>query len=197
MSEDGFLSRWSRRKTQVARGEVTPPEPAPPVPPSIPLERAQSTAAEQALPAAALQPEPPPTMDDVAALTPESDYARFLAPQVDEPVKRAAMKKLFTDPRFNVMDGLDTYIDDYSKPDPIPPSMLRSMVQSQMLGLFDDEEEKKEPAQPKASPDGAPAPAVPQSAIDPPAVPPDEDPDLRLQQDDAAGRGGSREGPSA
>jgi len=195
MSDDGFLSRWSRRKTQVARGEVAPSEPAPPE--SAQLERAQPAAAEQALPAAAPEPEPPPTMDDVAALTPESDYARFLAPQVDEPVKRAAMKKLFTDPHFNVMDGLDTYIDDYSKPDPIPPSMLRSMVQSQMLGLFDDEEEKKEPAQPKASPDGAPAPAVPQSAIDPPAVPPDEDPDLRLQQDDAAGRGGSREGPSA
>ena len=31
------------------------------------------------------------------------------------------MKKLFSDPHFNVMDGLDTYIDDYGKPDPIPP----------------------------------------------------------------------------
>jgi len=195
MSDDGFLSRWSRRKTQVARGEETPSEPAQPQ--SMPLERAQPPAAEQALPAAAPEREPPPTMDDVAALTPESDYSRFLAPQVDEPVKRAAMKKLFTDPHFNVMDGLDTYIDDYSKPDPIPRSMLRSMVQSQMLGLFDDEEEKKASAEPKASPDGAPAPAVPQSAIDPPAVPPDEDPDLRLQQDDAAGRGGPREGPPA
>ena len=30
------------------------------------------------------------------------------------------MKKLFSDPHFNVMDGLDTYIDDYGKPDPIP-----------------------------------------------------------------------------
>ena len=30
------------------------------------------------------------------------------------------MKKLFSDPHFNVMDGLDTYIDDYGKPDPLP-----------------------------------------------------------------------------
>jgi hypothetical protein len=37
------------------------------------------------------------------------------------------------------MDGLDTYIDDYGKPDPLPAGMLRQMVQSQLLGLFDDE----------------------------------------------------------
>ena len=40
------------------------------------------------------------------------------------------MKKLFSDPHFNVMDGLDTYIDDYGKPDPIPLSMLRRMNQA-------------------------------------------------------------------
>ena len=42
----------------------------------------------------------------------------------------AALKKLFSDPHFNVMDGLDTYIDDYGKPDPIPPSMLRAHSQN-------------------------------------------------------------------
>ena len=41
-----------------------------------------------------------------------------------EDVRRAALKKLFSDPRFNVMDGLDVYIDDYSKTEPIPPEML-------------------------------------------------------------------------
>jgi hypothetical protein len=34
------------------------------------------------------------------------------------------------------MDGLDIYIDDYSKPDPLPPGMLERMVQSDMLNLF-------------------------------------------------------------
>ena len=34
------------------------------------------------------------------------------------------------------MDGLDIYIDDYSKPDPLPPGMLARMVQSDMLKLF-------------------------------------------------------------
>jgi hypothetical protein len=132
-------------------------------------------------------------MEDVAQLTRDSDFSRFVAPDVDDSVKQAAMKKLFSDPHFNVMDGLDTYIEDYGKPDPIPVSMLRSMVQSKYLGLFDEEDED---GKPKASPDGAAAAPVSQS---PPAteVPADEDPDLRLQQDDAAGPGGSGPGSGA
>jgi len=117
-----------------------------------------------------------------------------IASGVDDRVKQAAMKKLFADPHFNVMDGLDTYIDDYGKPDPIPESMLRRMAQAQFLGLF-SENAKDAPAE--ASPDGEVAPQVPQSSIESPAVPPDENADLRLQQDDAAGRGGAGEGPAA
>jgi hypothetical protein len=85
------------------------------------------------------------------------------------------MKKLFSDPRFNVMDGLDVYIDDYGKPDPLPAGMLRQLAQSRLLGLFDDPQ---------------PAPPAEAAPTRPPAAPPetlDEDPDLRLQPDDAAG----------
>jgi hypothetical protein len=78
-----------------------------------------------------------PTLDDVARLTRESDYAPFVRPGVDTEVKNAALKKLFSDPHFNVMDGLDTYIDDYGKPDPISPAMLRQLNQATSLGLFD------------------------------------------------------------
>jgi hypothetical protein len=42
-----------------------------------------------------------------------------------------------------VMDGLDTYIDDYSKPDPIPDAMLRTLAHAKRL-LFDEEEKKKD-----------------------------------------------------
>jgi len=213
MSDEGFLSRWARRKAEVKKQGVVSGQ-AEPLPqqdsaqiadgqvvestPSLaPLGRgiegeghAQTPSSEQA-PA-------PLTLADVDELTTSSDYTPFLSRHVDEAVKRAALKKLFTDPRFNVMDGLDTYIDDYSRPDPIPESMLRRMAQSKSLGLFDDEEDKgEERAEPKASPDGDAAPAVTQSAQDHPAVPPDEDPDLRLQQDDAAGCGGAGEVPPA
>jgi hypothetical protein len=68
--------------------------------------------------------------------------------EVDPSVRNAALHKLFSDPVFNVMDGLDIYIDDYGKPDPLPRSMLRQMVQSRSLGLFDDEDRDKLDAEP-------------------------------------------------
>jgi hypothetical protein len=133
-------------------------------------------------PIAAPEPvaEPLPTMADVALLSRDSDYSRFVASGVDDSVKNAAMKKLFADPHFNVMDGLDTYIDDYGKPDPIPLAMLRQMNQSKLLGLFDTEEDEALPA--AQTPE--PAPAI-ETTI------PHDDPDLRLQQDDDAGRPGA------
>ena len=202
---DGFLSRWARRKAQVQTG-VAPPassaEPTALAPPPVPLTEAAPGVVPGPEPAAAALP----TLDDVAQLTRESDYSRFVAPGVDGSVRNAAMKKLFTDPHYNVMDGLDTYIDDYGKPDPIPESMLRMMRQSKFLGLFDDEEK---PAAAPSSADGADgAAAAPDPLLtDPPTAPPpehtdpedraDEDTDLRLQQDDAAGRPGPDQGARA
>ena len=205
----GFLSRWSRRKAQ--GGEVVG-EPAAVVVPNEPVRpegvpQAEGVA-EHAIapePAAAQAPRPLlPTLDDVALLTRSSDYSRFVAPGVDAGVRNAAMKKLFSDPHFNVMDGLDTYIDDYGKPDPIPLAMLRQMNQSKYLGLF-DEEEKPPPQRPEAGPDGASAAALSESGLSEASAPPetlpedvpDEDPDLRLQQDDAAGRPGPDQGAGA
>ena len=58
-------------------------------------------------------------------------------------VKNAAMKKLFADPHFNVMDRMDIYIDDYSQPDPLPLAMLRQMNGAKFLNLFEDEDKDK------------------------------------------------------
>nr|MDH4389869.1 DUF3306 domain-containing protein [Aquabacterium sp.] len=127
-------------------------------------------------------PPPAPTLADVAALGRDSDYTRFVAPGVDASVKNAALKKLFTDPHFDVMDGLDTYIDDYGIPDPLPAGMLRQMAQSQWLGLF--------PEAAAAPPDAAAThPTPPAQAI------PDEDVALRLQPHHAAGPASPGEGP--
>jgi hypothetical protein len=49
-------------------------------------------------------------------------------------VKRQALKTLFQDPRFNVMDGLDVYIGDYSVEDPLPDGWLEKMSQMAHLG---------------------------------------------------------------
>jgi len=145
----------------------------------------------------------PPTMDDVAHLTRSSDFARFIAPGVDESVKRAAMKKLFSDPHFNVMDGLDVYIEDYNMTTPLTEADLRTMVQSKFLRLFEQDEQASKEAM--ANPDGAAPAQVSQSDVAGPAeahtdgpsesaVPPHENADLRLQPDDAAGRAGAEPG---
>ena len=124
----------------------------------------------------------------MAQLTRDSDYSAFVARGVTPEIKNAALKKLFTDPHFNIMDGLDTYIDDYGKPDPLPPGMLRQMVQSKMLGLFDDEDED-----PKTDPLAA-ATHPPATPALPPDTPTDEDPALQLQPDDDTGRAGPEPG---
>jgi hypothetical protein len=172
--EDGsFLSRWSRRKAQARAPQA--PEPA---------ELAQTCEPAASLPASGLSIErpvtppmaeapPAPTLEDVATLTPTSDFSRFVARDVQPDVRNAALKKLFADPHYNVMDGLDTYIDDYGKPDPLPPGMLRQMVQSWAIGLFDDE---------KPAPPASPAAH--------------EDTDLQLQPDDGAGLARPEPGPA-
>ena len=141
----GFLNRWSQRKA----GKVTP-EPATKsnssalktVPDAVAEAKLNVDQQNNALDQTATLPQL--TLDDVAKLNHQDDFSVFMQSGVDPDVKRAAMKKLFSDPRYNIMDGLDIYIDDYSKPDPIPPEMLRRLVQSQMLNLFKAEEVEKE-----------------------------------------------------
>ena len=220
---DGFLGRWSRRKQEVREGKpleepVRPsPQPSPaggrggqseplgqhgdgqPVilkegePVSSPLPPAGEGMGEGAVKV------PAPTLEDVQALTPQSDFKPFMARDVDPEVKNAAMKKLFADPHYNVMDGLDIYIDDYSKPDPLPESMLRQMVSAKFLNLFDDEKtetakqavrDNAAPSAPQAAENGTPAPTA-----DPQITTQDHDhTDLRLQQDHAAGPEGPGRG---
>ena len=165
-SGEPLLSRWSRLKKEAA---AAPPP-------------AEAVAPKAEVPPLALPP--------VESLTPESDYSLFMQPQVLPELRQAALKKLFTDPHFNVMDRLDTYIDDYSQPDPIPKDMLRKLASAKFLGLFDEEERQEAEAAALAAREVADNPTgetVAQSAA-PPAVPPTlahDDPDLRLQPDDA------------
>ena len=147
---DGFLGRWSRRKQEVREGKPVQ-DPAPPVPQAPVPAGVNAPAPLAAQPAAApVPPEPAaaplPTLQDVQSLSIDSDFKPFVARGVAPEVRNAAMKKLFADPHYNVMDGLDIYIGDYSIPDPLPASMLRQMASAQFLGFFDDEKKTQESA---------------------------------------------------
>ncbi|GIZ52065.1 DUF3306 domain-containing protein [Noviherbaspirillum aridicola] len=116
MEAESFFARWEKRNAEKRAAEAQQPE-----------------AAQPAQPAAEETPRPPPTLEDVAGLTPDSDFKPFVARGVDENVRRSAMKKLFADPHFNVMDGLDIYIEDYNKFEPIPAQVLGALNHAQAL----------------------------------------------------------------
>jgi hypothetical protein len=158
MSDEGFLRRWARRKSEVREGRVLAPEAAPQTPldsaaPFAVLDAASvsaltSTGAVQ--PAATPQPDPAterplPTMADVAALDADSDFSAFVARGVDQAVRRGALKKLFSDPHFNVMDRLDVYIDDYTKPSPMSEAMLASLEHAKSVFMKMVEDEPEDP----------------------------------------------------
>ena len=147
----GFLGRWARRKTDVLQGKALD-EPAAPMKVAPSIASPGSPVALEAdpadTPAPAMRslekPEKLLSLDDVKLLTRESDFKPFMARTVGADVRNAAMKKLFTDPHYNVMDGLDIYISDYSIADPIPESMLRQMVGAKLLKIFHDDDEKND-----------------------------------------------------
>lgn len=195
MSEP-FFSRWSQRKQALARGlPVEDPVVAKPAPPSTtplqvaaaPVRQAPAEAAGAragtadgqhdpmaSAPGEDKSPAPLPTLDDARALTPHSDFQPFMQPGVASDVRNAAVKKLFTDPHFNVMDGLDIYIDDYNTPDPMPAGMLQKMVGAQLLGLLDKPDEAALPAEAgfdAALPAASPSPVLSENPEQSPAAP--------------------------
>jgi len=124
--KEKFLSRWLRLKRQAAAA-------------SAPAD------------GAAQRPEPAelPAVDSLGF---DSDFTCFLQAKVDEQLKQAALKKLFHSPHFNAMDGLDVYIDDYNKFEPLPPEALRELNHAKNL-LYGDEDRSDE----LSTADGTPA----------------------------------------
>jgi hypothetical protein len=211
----GFLSRWSRRKIDERAGRpLDEPKPAPSIegassqpPKQELLTRAAAAPSASATTSGAVTPEcadgqvaqPTPTLADAQQLTPESDFTGFMARGVAPDVKNAAMKKLFADPHFNVMDRLDIYIDDYSQPDPLPLAMLRQMTSAKTLNLFDDEPEEMAETpvgdKPATEAHKVVAQSVPAENNSNPEPNTHDHADLRLQPDPTSGPQGTEPKP--
>lgn len=104
-AEEGFVARWSRRKRAV-----------------------QAPAAEAEAPAA----EPPPVLTDtdmppLESLSADSDFSPFLSPGVSEPLRRAALRKLFALPAFNARCPLDSEYYDCANMTPLGSIITHEM----------------------------------------------------------------------
>lgn len=131
--KEAFLSRWSRLKREERVKEEAPPAPVP------------EAAEDEALP-------PLPAVEE---LTHESDFTPFMNAKVPAETRRAALKKLFADPQFNVPDLNEAYSGDWTGGDPIPLEMLKTLNQAKKI-LFDEPDEAvKELAQETQVPDQA------------------------------------------
>ena len=120
--KEKFLSRWSRLKRE---NENKLPEKK---------ESAPETASDET---------PAPALPPLDKLTPESDFTGFMHPKVEDALRRAALKKLFSDPHFNVPDPYEPFSGDWTGGEPISEEMLATLNQARTL-LFDKEEKKEE-----------------------------------------------------
>lgn len=127
--DETFVSRWSRLKRRSNAGE----------------DDSKAVTARADAPATGGEAPPMPPVDQ---LTPESDFSPFMHPKADPALRRVALKKLFSDPHFNVMDGLDTYIDDYNTFEPIGEELLANLSHAAaMLRRFEEPKPEQAPAE--------------------------------------------------
>lgn len=99
---DGFLSRWSKLKTEAKADPAPAPAPAP---------EPEAPPVDQAVPA-----EPPiPDLPPVETLTKDSDFSPFLQAGVPEELRRAALSRLWaSDPLFTQPEVFDLHMEDYN-----------------------------------------------------------------------------------
>jgi Protein of unknown function (DUF3306) len=118
-SLNGRLARWSQRKAAARRGDPPPAEGDDVVKrvathdqqPSDPISKVTDAAAS---PESVAPDEDVPELPPIEALTFQSDYTAFMAKNVPEALRRAALRKLWqSDPVLANLDGLNDYDEDY------------------------------------------------------------------------------------
>jgi hypothetical protein len=127
---EGFLSRWSRKKT-AARGEQdgdaeSSPETRAVEPGSDPGSNSQAPQETET----GHVPENAPGDEDMTPideLGDDSDYSGFFSARVSPDLRKKALRRLFQSPKFNIRDGLDDYDDDYTTFVPLGSTVTAEM----------------------------------------------------------------------
>jgi len=174
---EGFLSRWSRRKRAVVEGRA-PEEPAPPAP----LE-----AKPEALPAEPEDEFDPASLPPIESLTIESDFGQFLRPGVPTLLRNAALRRMWSlDPAIRDYIGPVDYQWDFNTPGGLPFGFSNELVGdvskllAQAIGKIEELAPDDAPGQAQAEaepPDTVPPDTVPEAA----PVPEDHMPALVAQ----------------
>jgi hypothetical protein len=90
------------------------------------------------------KPEPEtPALPPVENLTPDSDFAGFMHPKVRDELRRLALKKLFSDPHFNIPDPYEPFSGDWTLGEAITPELLATLNQARTV-LFTEQDKKEE-----------------------------------------------------
>jgi hypothetical protein len=110
--KENFLGRWSRLKR----------------------EQEEKSVAQKSEPQ-----DKPPDLPPLDKLTPQSEFSGFMHPKVEDALRRAALKKLFSDPHFNIPDPYEAYSGDWTVGEPISDEMMATLNQARTL-LFSDKE---------------------------------------------------------
>jgi hypothetical protein len=118
--EQGFLSRWSRRKAQA--GQAQKPQPSTEHNEQAP--DAVLAKAGQVVKHDATDSELPP----IDQLNENSDYSAFMSPKVSEHLRLTALRKLFHTPQFNVIDPVDQFALDWNGFTPLGSIVTHDMV---------------------------------------------------------------------
>lgn len=119
-SEEPFLSRWARLKKAsregAAQGPVSAPVPDPAEAEVQASTRAEPASTEPEADAANNAPDSPEPLDlpPLESLTGESDFSAFMRPGVDPGLRRQALRKLFQNPKYAVVDELDPFRADFA-----------------------------------------------------------------------------------
>ena len=124
--KEAFLSRWSRLKREAPEKDAA-------------LEEKKAAEAQ-----------PAPALPPVESLTPQSEFAGFMHPKVEDTLRRMALKKLFSDPHFNTPDPFEPFSGDWTVAESIPPEMLAKLNQARSA-LFSPEEREKQDKETQAA----------------------------------------------
>ena len=104
-SASSFLRRWSQRKLESAVHQAVSAPEAP-------------------------QPQVLPATESLGF---DADFSPFMQQGVDAETRRNALRKLFMTDHYRAMDGLDVYVEDYSRPALLTSDLLQTLDHAQAL----------------------------------------------------------------